>query len=330
MAANEAVKHKFALLIVAFALLTFPGGSAQMDAQNANDAQLAEITKRLEAGDDFEIPEIIEYQKNAGIIPEIVKSLPTRSAAYRLAAAQLLLDLGRPPYQPEEVPRLVLAPYVSNSQVMEQLVRMLDDPDGAVRNFVCRALAQEALDALIRNHTADILTHLRRHPETDEAVLLLGKTGAEVAAREILSNPVIRDADSVEACLALARLGNRQQEDYFLQAYKKASRPRELEEAAHQLGYIGTLRAALTLAQDMRNPGVYVWLMKARRSVRVHVIEGLHLIFPTEPILFKPVFKPENDGYYEAIENWITQNLGITWNQPRPPFLYEEDAPIPP
>jgi len=62
--------------------------------------------------------------------------------------------------------------------------------------------------------------------------------------------------------------------------------------------------------------------------MRVHIIEGLHRAFPTEPVFWPPQFKPSDDSYYEAIEKWITDNLGVTCDQPRPAFLYQEDAPV--
>jgi hypothetical protein len=62
--------------------------------------------------------------------------------------------------------------------------------------------------------------------------------------------------------------------------------------------------------------------------MRVHIIEGLNRAFPTEPVFWRPFYRPEGDSYYETIENWITENLGVTWDQPRPEFLYQEDAPV--
>ena len=70
--------------------------------------------------------------------------------------------------------------------------------------------------------------------------------------------------------------------------------------------------------------------MNSRRSLRIYLIEGLHRAFLTEPLFWKPYYKPENDSYYERIEAWLVSHVGAKWTQPRPPFLYEEDAPLPP
>lgn len=96
---------------------------------------------------------------------------------------------------------------------------------------------------------------------------------------------------------------------------------------AWRLGYAGTDRLVDLLAQEMRSPETYVWNKRSRRSLRVHIIEGLHLAHPTEPIFWKPFFPPEDDSYYAAIEAWLVDHRGSTWSRPRPPFLYEESAP---
>jgi hypothetical protein len=45
-----------------------------------------------------------------------------------------------------------------------------------------------------------------------------------------------------------------------------------------------------------------------------------------EPIFWKPDGTPREDSYYQHIEEWVTAKLEITWDAPRPSFLYETDA----
>jgi len=336
MEEDEALMSRYCLLIFAIIGLTIIGGCVYMDENNINNASnisnsnfiLKTIIRRLEAGESFGTSEIMQYQNDSNIISGLAESMQGRSAEYRSATAEMLVDLGRPEIPAQGSLPARQAPYVNNIEVVGQLVSMLEDPDSNVRNLASEALLEEVPDPIIRNYTAEIIENVRKHPDTDLGALLLGKTGAEAAGRLIRSDPLIRDASLEDTHLALARLGDREAEDSFIQAFKEAARPSELAEAARQLGYLATVRATLTLAQDIRNPGVYVWRMQSERSVRLHIIEGLHLIFLTEEIFFKPFFKPEDDSYYEGIERWITENLGVTWDQPRPPFLYEEDAPI--
>lgn len=66
----------------------------------------------------------------------------------------------------------------------------------------------------------------------------------------------------------------------------------------------------------------------AQRSFRLHVIEALSLAYPFEPLLWVPCYRPTGDAYYEQIENWAVKTLGVTFTRPRPPFLYQEDAPM--
>ena len=174
-----------------------------------------------------------------------------------------------------------------------------------------------------------ILATLKKHPSIDGALILLGKTGTPSALRLLEEKPEIGQASPQDIRLVRARLGNAEAEAAEIHAYQAARDPAIKADAARRLGYIGTRQAAMVLAGDIRTPLTYVWLVKSERSFRVHIIEGLHLAFMREPVFWPPYFKPTDDSYYEKIERWLTANLGVTWDHPRPPFLYEEDSPTP-
>ena len=133
------------------------------------------------------------------------------------------------------------------------------------------------------------------------------------------------DADNV--IMVRARLGDEKAEDALYEAYYGTEGVRQKGELAKRLGYAATERLVAVLADEIRSPDVYLWNQRSRKSLRVHVIEGLHLAFPAEPVFWKPFFRPEDDSYYEAIEVWLVAKLGTTWERERPEFLYQEDAP---
>lgn len=137
----------------------------------------------------------------------------------------------------------------------------------------------------------------------------------------------MREADPHESMLALAKLGDKKAEKKVLEKYEDAHGPKKKAEAALDLGYVATDKTVMALARDIRTTEVYIWLAQSRRSMRVHIIMGLHRAFPTEPVFFPPIIKPKDDSYYEKVEQWLTNRLGVTWDRPRPPFLYEEEAP---
>jgi len=124
-------------------------------------------------------------------------------------------------------------------------------------------------------------------------------------------------------------LGDIKAQNQLVKRYKNAEPGREKEELALLLGYVNTVKTVLTLASDFRTEQTYIWREpSAKRSVRVDVIKGLHVAFPEESIFWKPEDKPSDDNYYDEIENWLIDNLGVKWSHARPPFSYEMDAPF--
>jgi hypothetical protein len=115
----------------------------------------------------------------------------------------------------------------------------------------------------------------------------------------------------------------------LIEEYRKEKRDGPKREQAAMLGFVATPKAILALARDLRNPMTYEWNQMSRRSFRVHVIEGLGKAYPMEPLLWKPDGTPRDDRYYDGIEAWAEAKLGVTWDTPRPPFLYEMEAPTP-
>lgn len=290
----------------------------------------AELVDRLAAADAPDMDETIALKRVEGLPMAIRAAAADRDQAVRLAALELIADLGRPVVPEDEAADLPerLAPYIADPPAVAALVEALDDPDPDVRGAAATAMALGALDLTVRNFTPQILAAAERFPTTDGMALLLGKTGAEAARRMLHENEVLAGVSDEETRAARARLGDRAAEQSLIEDYAGATEPEDVARPALRLGYVATLRAVLTLARDMRTAASYAWRGDARRSVRVHLIEALHIALPEAEPLWPPFYRPEGDEYYETVERWITQNLGVTWVQPRPDFLWQHDAPV--
>ncbi|HTU63569.1 MAG TPA: hypothetical protein VMF89_34135, partial [Polyangiales bacterium] len=190
------------------------------------------------------------------------------------------------------------------------------------------ALAGLVPAALLAQHTLAIHEAVKLHPTEDGALLLLGKSADKVDALKLLEDvPELAASDEDNAIMVRARLGEVAAETALLRAYQAAQDAEERGALALRLGYAATPRLIELLASEIRSAQHYVWNMRSRRSLRVHIVAGLHLAFPTEPVFWKPFFTPNSDAYYEVVEAWLKQHLGTTWPTPRPEFLYEEQAP---
>ncbi len=298
-----------------------------MGNETSRPPRAAEIVALIQDGHDFDNDEYLEIGHEPSLIQNLIALAPGQTAEIRRAILDLLIEVGRPIYTDGDGPER-FAPYINNRAVISFMVTSLTDEDHELRNLAGEMLATEVPAPLLRDHSRELIDLIRENIGIKGAVPILGKTGASRARELLQANKQLQKANPRATQAALGRLGDREAESLVIAAYRRADTPRSKEEEAHRLGYMATPRAVLALARDMRTPETYIWNMQSRRSLRVHLIEGMHLAFPTEPVFWPPQFKPSDDSYYEAIEQWITENLGVTWEQPRPEFLYQEDAPV--
>lgn len=318
-----------AFAVTLLAIVPAPGCAAQRS--GVSSPVIAPILDRLERGESFSSSEIMKMDR-AGVAAQLNTALSSmnggRLAKVERPALNLVVDLGRPlrPADKGSPPRL--APIVTDPAAIQFLVRELDSADSDVRDDAGTILADQVPDTVLRSHEPAILEALRKHAGTSGAALILGRLGSQAAHDTLESVESIRLTSAEDTEIAEARLGNKEAEGRVIAAYRNAPDAKTKGRQALRVGYIGTPDAVMTLARDMRTSESYKWRMESLRSLRVHLIEGLHRAFPAEPVFWKPPYKPDDDTYYAAIENWLTWHTGVTWNQPRPPFLYEEDAPL--
>lgn len=291
--------------------------------------KLDTIMIQLESGGGLSTQEILEYAKTPNGIANFIDALQKGTAIQRQFGVSPLVDMGRymiPAH--DNIPEWP-GPIVVNEATINYLVQLLDDPHSSVRGPACIALAALVPGNLIERQTPAILTSISLYPSTDGAIILLGKTGSDKAI-ELLNQDEVSGANPDDTEMALARLGVVESQNALIKAYLNADNVEEKALQARRLGYVSSDRTKRILAEDIRTPLTYMWHPPARRSLRIHIIEALHLAFPEEAIFWQPIVTPSDDSYYQAIEDWLNKTLGTKWTQPRPDFLYEEDSPIMP
>jgi hypothetical protein len=193
----------------------------------------------------------------------------------------------------------------------------------------------DCLDALLASVPAPLLHQrgallvesLKRFPD-ETAFLLVAKAKPEQGAEVV--DALARSAewtDTVAAQIARAALGDRDVERRFVEEFVRESDPRQKEQRARWLGYIGTPAAQRTLASEMRSPLVFENPNVLRRSVRLALLEALRQSFAVEPSLLETQI--EDDEGYARAERFLERALGVTFESPRPPFLKIEGFPAP-
>lgn len=291
-----------------------------------------ELVERLEEGETLTTDELLELGEQPDAVDTLI-GFSDESEARRLALLPTIIELGRVVIaeneETDEPERP--GPIVTDPEVIAYLVQRLDDDASEVRDTASEALAEMVPSELLVEYTEVLLRQIEEFPENDSALLLLGKLDDPTRALELLDDtPALGAADSDNVIMVRARLGDPDAERALYAAYFDTDEPEEKGALAPRLGYAATDLTLEVLADEIRSPDTYFWVRTARRTLRIHIIEGLHLAFPMEPLFWTPFYRPEDDGYYEAIEQWLTDRLGTTWNRPRPEFLYQEDSPAPP
>ena len=290
--------------------------------------QTEQVIKQLINGESLSTAEIMKFGRLENGTEELIGTVKQ----LRLSSLDVIIDLGRPviPEDKETTTPERPGQIVSHPVVIDYLVELLNDGDREIRSKACVALAQLVPSSLLQPHKKALLGAIQQHPSMDGALLLLGKTDSPEALEILDKNEALSSTSEDDVIMVRARLGDQKAEDALLRAYADITDPREKGALAPRLGYVASQNTKMLLAKEIRTPDFYYWNKQSRRSLRIYIIEALHLSFPQEPLFWKPFFTPSNDVYYEKIEKWLEEKLEIEWERPRPPFLYEEAAPSAP
>lgn len=282
---------------------------------------------RLQSGQPLNTAEMMALGRTPGAIPAFAQALRSSPPSVRELGIGVLIDLGRVMVPPEGIVPERPGPIVVNPEVVDFLVQALTDESPEVRRKACVALAALVPGDMLQGKAGALTAAIERYPGTDGALVLLGKTERSVALAFLDGHPEVGQASAEDLQMVRARLGDHKAEDAVIVNYVSAKDVRAKGMQARRLGYVGTDRAVRLLARDIRSPESYPWMETSRRSLRLHIIEGLHLAYLREPIFWQPFFQPSDDSYYQKIEDWLTGKLGVRWDNPRPPFLYQQTAP---
>lgn len=292
------------------------------------NAMAEKVWGEIKASETPEEADILACQSDSGCLPLIVSKWQTATLEIRKRILLTFPYLGGQ-WQPAQgdVPGQ-FGLYVTKPVLVEGLVEALGDPDPEIRNGAGRMLALVTPDSLVRDHAIPIEKSLRARPDIDKAALLLGKIGSERALRFLEESEAVKSGDPREIQAAFGKLGDTAKENALIDAYLSEREPKIKKRRAWFLAYVGRPKSLLILARELRTPYFYEWNQKAKRSFRIHVIEALSSAFPQEALLWRPVFIPTDDTYYSKLEAWAERVLGVQWESPRPPFLYEQQAPM--
>ena len=291
------------------------------------------VLNRLNSGGSFSGIEIMHLSRlhlTQQLAAALLDGTTQRRKTLDRPGVDLMADLGRDIIPEADGGSERFSPIVTNPPAVAYVACLLESPDSDARDEAGAILADQVPAAALTPLAKAILDALHKFPGVTGGALILGRLGSKQALDLLESSEDLRLTSPDDTEIALARLGDKAAEARVLSSYRTAAGPREKADQALRVGYAATRDAILTLARDFRTGESYVWRMNSRRSLRISIAAGLHRAFLSEPIFWKPEYKPHDDSYYERIEAWITAKMGVTWTQPRPPFLYEEDAPLPP
>lgn len=282
---------------------------------------------RLQAGQNLNTAETMALARDDGAVTALVSALRAAPDASRERGVPLMIDLGRVRVPPDGPVPERPGPIIDSPEVVAFLVEALVDGNADVRRRAGIALAGLVPADLLRTQANALFSAFERFPGTDGALIVIGKITGQEALAFIESHPEVRQAPVEDVEMVRARLGNHAAEDAVIVAYISADTAQAKALQARRLGYVGTDRAVRLLARDIRTPLTYAWMDAGQRSLRVHIIEGLHLAYLREPVFWPPFMPPNDDSYYQKIEDWLTAKLGTRWENPRPPFLYQQSVP---
>ncbi len=175
---------------------------------------------------------------------------------------------------------------------------------------------------LLRPHTAALLDDLRRNPDATTFLIvarLHDDRAAPVVAALQEQDPTWLRTTEAQCCAAA--YGDRLTELSAVERFVATTSPREKSALARELGWMGTRLALRALGEALRTPLVHDDF-PLRHSCRVEVVAGLRVTYTDAVPLFENRFT--SDAAYDEAERFVTEVLGVTWTEPRPPFLWKE------
>lgn len=268
---------------------------------------------RLLVGDDCVVDAVITAAKEASvdkqqILVDVITTLGSQ-----------LPDLGES--------RISRYRFVESARVIDFCVGLLKSPHPRLRSKAANILSTRVRPKEIHSRTTEILAAIAK-PTSSAEYLILGMTRNRKAMERLPKPSDVEESLLLARQLAAAMLGDSAAEKGIIDQFCRTDSPEQRNELAMALARIGSSKALTVLANALRSPYVARWGGGGKQSFRLIVIASLSWAYPEERILWEPRTPPTSDKYYEAIEQWAEKQFGVQWDHPRPPFMYQEYAPM--
>jgi hypothetical protein len=261
---------------------------------------------------------IMQGKPDPAALARLARELTSGSAFVRSNVVALLVDVGLQvdPGRPAGTEAL------RNKEIIEILVKA-----GLGRRDAAREATMEALRKLAR--PADLAPWSRRFVKaleqkpSDDALLLVAKAkaiGAKPFVDKLARSADWEDEESLK--IAQASLGDRARENEFVQMVAQAHEAKDSEgfaEALAPLRMIGTHTSLAALARYLRTPLTLLVPGAYEQSLRLSVLGALMYAYPDRPEFYPNNILSEVD--YQAAERVCSQELGVTYAMPAPPFM---------
>ncbi len=198
--------------------------------------------------------------------------------------------------------------------------------------------SEAALDALrklvkqeqLARFANAIMKSLETSP-SEEAFLLVAKAkprGALSLLKKLAKQPGWQHVEATK--IALGALGDKVQEDAFIERVKKADEAADgkaLSQALGTLALMATPRSLKIIAEHLRTPLTIHIPNVYEKSVRLNVLEALLYSFPDQSVFYPNNIITEED--YKAAEVFCVKTFGVVYSVPPPPFMTYHGYPIP-
>ena len=269
---------------------------------------------------------IMQGQPDEDALAKLKKVLASGDDFIRQNVVALLVDVGLQvdPRRPEGTEAL------RDKDIIEILVRA-----GMAKRDAGREAAMDALRKLVRPADlapyAEAFTRVLKEKPTDNAFLLVAKAKA-IAAKplvEQLAQTPPWEGNEV-ARIAQAALGDRAIEAAFIKQAAEAHQAGDSEKFMRSLGplaMIGTPASLRVIAGYLRTPLTFLVPGTLEKSLRLNVLEALLYHYPDQPVLYPNNINSAAD--YTAAERFCTEELGVIYEGPEPPFMTFRPFPVP-
>lgn len=269
---------------------------------------------------------IMQGQPDEPSLAKLKKELASGDAFMRRNVVALLVDVGLQvdPLRPKGTEAL------RHKEIIEILVQ-----EGLARRDAGRDAALDALRKLVRPADlapyAEAFARTLKEKPTDDAFLIVAKAKAMVARPLVLQlaqNPPWKDNEAAK--IAQAALGDDEIEKVFIKQAAEAHAAGDSEKFMRSLGplaMIGTPESLRAIAKYLRTPLTFLVPGTMERSLRLNVLEALLYDYPEQPVLYPNNINTPAD--YTAAERFCTEELGVTYEGPEPPFMTFRPFPVP-